>query len=132
MEAVAFPNVFKRFPVLLKQGNIVLLEGKVEVRENARQFIIQQVFDLEEWLQTHSEKQPVLYIKVSLELQDETLLLRINQLLKKNKGNVQVVLHYEKTRKTIRLGNEYKVNPDPNVLNELRNILGSKNVVLKD
>ncbi|MED4224168.1 DNA polymerase III subunit alpha [Neobacillus cucumis] len=132
MEAVAFPNVFKRFPVLLKQGNIVLLEGKVEVRENTRQFIIQQVFDLEEWLQNYSEKQPVLYIKVSLEHQDETLLLRINQLLKRNKGNVQVVLHYEKTRKTIRLGNEYKVNPDSNVLNELRNILGSKNVVLKD
>ncbi|MBM7653138.1 DNA polymerase III subunit alpha [Neobacillus cucumis] len=132
MEAVAFPNVFKRFPVLLKQGNIVLLEGKVEVREDTRQFIIQQVFDLEEWLQNYSEKQPVLYIKVSLEHQDETLLLRINQLLKRNKGNVQVVLHYEKTRKTIRLGNEYKVNPDSNVLNELRNILGSKNVVLKD
>jgi DNA polymerase-3 subunit alpha len=87
---------------------------------------------LEEWLQNHSEKQPVLYIKVSLELQDENLLLRINQLLKRNKGNVQVVLHYEKNRKTIRLGHDYRMNPDPNVLNELRNILGSKNVVLKD
>jgi DNA polymerase-3 subunit alpha len=132
MEAVVFPNVYKRFQVLLKQGSFVLLEGKLEEREGQLQFIIQQVFDLEHWLQSNSKKQAVLYLKVSAGMKDEASLKKINQLLKENKGNASVIIHYEDSRKTIRLGDEYRVKPEENVLQILRNILGSENVVLKE
>ncbi|MEH7417163.1 DNA polymerase III subunit alpha [Neobacillus drentensis] len=131
MEAVAFPNVYKRYQVLLKQGCFVLLVGKVEERENILQFIIQQVFEMEQWLSTNSRQQAVLYLKVSAG-RDETSLQKINQLLKENKGTTPVVLHYEVERKTIRLGDEYRVKPEPYVLQKLSDILGSKNVVLKE
>ncbi|WP_160723982.1 DNA polymerase III subunit alpha [Bacillus sp. USDA818B3_A] len=132
MEAVAFPNVYKRFQLVLKQGSFVLLEGKVEERENQRQFIIQQVFELEQWLQNNTQKPSVLYLKVSQGQQDESTLRKIELLLKANPGNAQVVLHYEESRKTIKLGDEYKVKPGPQLLQELRNFLGLKNVVLRD
>ncbi|MEH7121291.1 OB-fold nucleic acid binding domain-containing protein, partial [Neobacillus vireti] len=132
MEAVAFPNLYKRFQLLLKQGSFVLLEGKIEEREGQLQFIIQQVFDLEQWVKTKSKQQPVLYLRVPAGVKDETLLKKINQILKGNKGNSPVVLHYEDSRKTIRLGAEFKVQPEPYLLLELRNILGTKNVVLKE
>ena len=132
MEAVVFPNVYKRFQIVLKQGSFVLIEGKVEEREGQLQFIIQQAFDLEQWLKTNSRQQPVLYLKVSASMRDETTLQKINLLLKENKGNSPVVLHYEDSRKTIRLGMEYRVKPEPQVLEKLRNLLGSKNVVLKE
>jgi DNA polymerase-3 subunit alpha len=132
MEAVAFPNVFKRFQGLLKQGSFVILEGRIEERENMLQFIIQQVFDMEQWLKTNFKQQPVLYLKISAGIIEEASLQKINQLLRENKGNIPVVLHYEERRKTLRLGDEYRVKPEPYFMEKLRNILGSKNVVLKE
>ena len=97
-----------------------------------QQFIIQQAANLEEWLKTKSRKTPVLYLKIVAEKQDEKLLQQINKLLKVNQGTAVVILHYEKDRKTIRLGPEKNINPTPELLQSLKDILGQKNVVLKD
>ncbi|MBV7506088.1 DNA polymerase III subunit alpha [Bacillus sp. sid0103] len=132
MEAVAFPNVYKKYSHLLGHGKFTLLEGKVEERDGKRQFIIQQVFLLEEWLQTKTRKQSVLYLKIVEENQSEKFLQQIHQLLKENRGVAAVILHYEKGRKTIKLGEENYINPTPELLELLREMLGPKNVVLKD
>ena len=132
MEAVAFPNVYKRYSHLLGQGKFVLLEGKVEERDGKQQFIIQQGSNLVEWLQTKSVNQSVLYLKIVEEKQDDQSLQQLNLLLKENQGKAAVVLHYEKNRKTIRLGEENNINPTPDLLQLLRNMLGPKNVVLKE
>ncbi|MCL6573846.1 MAG: DNA polymerase III subunit alpha, partial [Bacillus sp. (in: Bacteria)] len=127
MEAVAFPDIYKKYSHLLGQGKFALLEGKTEEREEKLQFIIQQVSDLEQWLKTKLQNS-VLYLKII----DEKLLQKVNQVLKENKGETPVILHYEMTRKTIRLRAEDYINPTPELQQLLRNILGSKNVVLKD
>jgi len=132
MEAVVFPTVFKRCQPLLRQGSFVLLEGKIEERDAKQQLIVQQVFDLEQWLKTKAEQHPTLYLKISKEMLDESILQRINKLLKENKGNAGVILHYEATHKTIRLGTENNVHPTPELLQKIADCLGSKNVVLKD
>jgi len=132
MEAVVFPTVYKKFQSLLRQGNFLLLEGKIEERDGKRQFIIQQVSELEQWIKTRAVKQQVLYLKITSSKQEEQLLQKINQLLKENKGDACVILHDEGTKKTVRLAAENNVNPTPEVQQKLRNLLGSKNVVLKD
>ncbi len=132
MEAVVFPTVYKRFQQLLRQGNFVLLEGKIEDREGKLQFIIQKATDIEQWITANLVKQPVLYLKIAENQQDEQSLQKINQLLKEYKGDVGVVLHYEATRKTVRLGPENNVKPTLELQQQLSNILGLKNVVLKD
>ncbi|WHY76440.1 DNA polymerase III subunit alpha [Neobacillus sp. WH10] len=132
MEAVVFPAIYKKFQSLFRQGNFVLIEGKIEERDGKLQFIIQQVSDLEQWLKTRAAKHPVLYLKITSSQQDEQLLQKINQLLKENKGDAGVILHDEVTKKTVRLATENNVNPTPEVQQQLRNLLGSKNVVLKD
>jgi DNA polymerase-3 subunit alpha len=132
MEAVVFPNVYKKYSQVLGKGNFTVLEGKIEERDEKQQFIIQQAANLEEWLKTKSRKTPVLYLKIVAEKQDEKLLQQINKLLKENQGTAVVILHYEKDRKTIRLGAEKNINPTPELLQLLKDILGSQNVVLKD
>ncbi|PGY10007.1 DNA polymerase III subunit alpha [Bacillus sp. AFS031507] len=132
MEAVAFPNVYKKYSHLLEHGKFLLIEGKIEEREGKQQFIIQQVSNLEEWLQTKTVIQSVLYLKIVEDKQDESSLQQLNQLLKENQGTAAVILHYEKNRKTIRLGSENNINPTPELLQLLRNVLGPKNVVLKE
>jgi DNA polymerase-3 subunit alpha len=132
MEAVVFPTVYKKYPKLLVQGQFALLEGKLEVREGNPQFIIQQAYDIEDWLQARTSKPSVLYLKITKEKQDERSLKQLNSLLKVNKGNTSVVLHYETSRKTIRLSDESYIYPSASLLESLRDFLGSENVVLKE
>jgi DNA polymerase-3 subunit alpha len=132
MEAVAFPNVYKKYSHLLGHGRFTLLEGKIEERDGKQQLIIQQVFLLEEWLKTKTRKQSVLYLKIVEERQDEKFLQQIHQLLKDNQGTAAVILHYEKSRKTIKLGEENNIKPTLELLQLLREMLGPKNVVLKE
>ncbi|GHH97280.1 DNA polymerase III subunit alpha [Neobacillus kokaensis] len=132
MEAIAFPNVFKKSSSFLQQGKFAVLEGKIEERDEKLQFIIQQVYEIDEWIQRNSLKQPVLYLKVSKEKHEDLYLQQINQLLENNKGNISVVLHYEANRKTVKLGTAKNINPTPDLLHSLQDILGPQNVVLKD
>jgi DNA polymerase-3 subunit alpha len=129
---VAFPNVYKKYSHLLGHGKFLLIEGKIEEREEKQQFIIQQVFQLEDWLKTKARKQSVLYLKIVEEKQDEKFLQQIQQILKENQGTASVILHYEKSRKTIKLSAENNINPTLELLQLLRKMLGPKNVVLKE
>ena len=43
MEAVVFPNVYKKYLIYLEQGNLFLIEGKIEEQRRKAQFIIQKV-----------------------------------------------------------------------------------------
>jgi DNA polymerase-3 subunit alpha len=132
MEAVAFPNVFKKYSYLLDQGKFALIEGKVEEREGKPQFIIQQVSEIEPWLKEKIVKKSVLYLKIEQDKQDEKSLQQLNRLLKENRGNTSVVLHYEAIRKTVRLATENNINPNAELLKKLNDFLGSNNVVLKE
>ncbi len=132
MEAVVFPTVYKKYSLFLQEGKFALLEGKLEERDGKPQFIVQQVFELESWLKAKAQKHQVLYLKINQDKLEEKTLQQINLLLGENKGDAAVILHYETTRKTVRLGAEKNINPTPKLLDLLRNILGANNVVLKD
>lgn len=132
MEAVAFPNVYKKYLPYLQKGKLALIEGKIEKRDGRLQFIIQQIFEIENWLKRNSAKQPVLYLQIPVDKQDEQSLQYVNKLLNKNRGSTSVILHYESTRKTIKLGPEKHIHPDLSLLEQLRDFLGAGNVVLKD
>ena len=61
----------------------------MEERDGKPQFIIQQVSDLEQWLETKPVQQPILYLKIAGDKQDEKSLQQINQLLKENRGEAR-------------------------------------------
>ncbi|MEH7108176.1 DNA polymerase III subunit alpha [Bacillus sp. JJ1764] len=130
MEAVAFPEVYKRYSLLLEQGSFVVISGKLEERDGKSQLIIKHAVDMEQWLKV--KKQPVLYLKLTEKHQDDSTLHQLNIILDQNKGEAGVVLHFEVTRKTVRLAKEKNINPTPELLQSLKNFLGANNVVLKD
>lgn len=132
MEAVVFPDAYRKYSQYLGEGCFALLEGKVEERDGKRQLIIQQVTEIEKWLDAHAVRQTVLYLKITHDKEDERTLQELNKLLSSNKGNATVVLHYDTTKKTVRLGAEKNINPHPEVIQSLKDLLGGHNVVLKD
>lgn len=132
MEAVAFPVVYKKYSHLLANGQFALIEGKVEERDGKLQFIIQQVTEIETWLNTKAKQESILYLKIVEEKQDEQSLNQLKQIFKDNIGMTKVVLHYEATKKTMRLGNEFMIQPSNKLMDFLSDFLGRDNVVLKE
>ncbi|WP_251549557.1 DNA polymerase III subunit alpha [Neobacillus muris] len=132
METVAFPEAYRRFSALLQEGNFAVLEGKIEEREGRLQMIIQQAYEIGQWIQSKTVRKSVLYLKIGEDKQDENLFNQINQLLEQNRGKSKVVLYYEAAKKTAALPDDKNVNPTANLLNDLKRLLGSESVVLKE
>ncbi|MFE8696994.1 DNA polymerase III subunit alpha [Cytobacillus sp. FJAT-53684] len=131
MEAVVFPTVFNRFSFLLKQGSILLIEGKVEEREGKRQFIIELIDEVKKAIEKEESKDPKLYLKITKELENADLLYDLKHLFRQNEGTIQVILYYESTNKKINLGEEDLINPSDPFIKKLRELLGENNVILK-
>jgi DNA polymerase-3 subunit alpha len=109
-----------------------VIEGKVEEREGKLQFIVQQVAEIVTWLSTKTKQDSIVYLKIANEKQDEHSLNHLKELFKENHGKTKVVLHFETSKKTIRLGSEFMIHPSGNLMKVLRDFLGTDNVVLKE
>lgn len=128
MEAVIFPEVYKRHMKLIQQGEVVLVGGHVEERNNQPQFMINKVTSAEE-LDIMDHK--MLYLKVIEPLHEKETLNQLKKILKNHPGKTGIILYYEKKRQTIKLGKNNLVNPSENCLKELKALLGEPCVKLK-
>ncbi|OCA91370.1 DNA polymerase III subunit alpha [Bacillus sp. FJAT-27225] len=129
LEAVAFPDVYRKYSKLLNQGRMAVVEGKTEERNGKLQFMIRSAFDIEEWVAVHQKER--LYLRLTAVNQETGRLTELKELLSSNKGTAEVVLHYDGANKTIKLGSAHQVMPTESLLQELKRFLGEENVVLK-
>lgn len=130
VECVAFPAVFKQYSHVLKEGEILLLEGKMEVRDTKSQFILKKVINLknEDSKQLFSS----LYIKITTDIHQPDVLANVKKILSHYRGNIKVFLHYEKNSKTILLSRDNWVNPSRELITELEGIVGLGNALYKE
>ncbi|MCR2821896.1 DNA polymerase III subunit alpha [Lederbergia panacisoli] len=126
MEGVVFPETYKRFSLVCKEGEIVLISGNIESRDGGLQFIIQHI-----QLASELKDPAILYLKIRAELHTRETLHSLHELIRKYKGKTAIVLHYETTRKTIKLSVEDWIDPSSEVLNEIKALLGNDCVILK-
>jgi DNA polymerase III subunit alpha len=132
LEAVIFPETYKKSSQLIDQGSLIVIEGKSEERSGKQQFIIQKAVELKSWVETSKKDSPVLYLKIQKEKQDPAFLQQVNLLLKKYKGETDVVLYYEGVNKTVKLTRENSVIASGELLQKLKLLLGSSNVIVRE
>lgn len=132
MDAVVFPEAYKKYSLLADQGKLAVIEGKTEKRDDRTQFIIQKMFAMESWLENTKVKNPVLYLKIEKEKHGQTYLQQLKNLLSEHPGETSVVLYYENTGTTIRLAKDSQVTSAPDLLEQLQALLGTGNVILRD
>lgn len=126
MEAVIFPDQYKKHSPKLKQGQIVLLTAKPEIRQDQVQLILYDVKDLQEL------KQPSLFLKIEDGMDGKEKLHEVKKVLMQYSGYIQVFVYYERAKKTVKLPEFLFVNPTEECLSRLKNLLGPDNVVLKE
>jgi DNA polymerase-3 subunit alpha len=129
IEGTVFPTIYREFQSYFKVGAVLLLSGKIDLRNGEPQFIIQKARSMDELKNDFQEK--MLYIKIEPEFENQNKLEELKQLFTEYHGNTGVVLYYVESKKSIRLPLAYHVNPIPTCLEKIKELVGEKNVVLK-
>ncbi len=133
MELLVFSNAIDRYGSFLTENAAVVIGGKISVRdEKAPQIIVNQAWQLDRYSQARSrdpEGKPQTAARLYLQIPSEGSRpdRRIRPVLQMFPGQTPVTLYYADTkarRQTFCL-------PEPDLVQELRDILGEKNVVLK-
>lgn len=147
VEVVLFPPIWSQFGSLVKQGNVLLVRGRVqhdEPKESVK-LIAEQLYAVDrlpEKLESsvrHSqriEQKPPrskqrLYIKISADKEQAQKLKALKRLLEAHKGPLSVVLYYERTHKSIALSDELMIKPSPALVEKIERLLGKGTVRIR-
>ncbi len=129
MELLVFSNAFNQYGAYLAENSAVVVMGKLSVRdEKAPQMIVDQVWSMEQF-RSQTPVETVKAEKLYLKLPSETAsaFSRVRPVLNMFPGQVPVVLYFEDTK----IRRQTHCLLDEDLLQELRDILGEANVVLK-
>lgn len=122
MDIIVFPNILKRFQRLMEPESIVLVKGRVSIREEEKPKIIcEEVSPLKKMV-TH---------KLHLTLKkthDKGLRESLICMLKFFYGDTPVYLHEEVQKDKGIMEGHYRVTLNNTILNELRQLVGEENV----
>ena len=126
IEIIMFSDSFSRYSYLLKEGGVILAEGRVTATEGQESKIIcEKVVPYDELV----ERSSVLWLKIPKEsnLTPEN----IRNIIVLSKGKTPVIIYNEETKEKLKLKENYWVNPNENLISDLKTLLGEKSVVLK-
>ena len=133
MEIIVFPTILAKYGELLADENIVLVRGRISIREEEQPKIIcEEVSPLrrDDEIERSNQNQPEkLYIRTE-EPEDSRILVSAMSLFKFFKGSTPVCFYNEKNREMPKriIGSEYWVKLNKSLLLELKNRFGEDNV----
>ncbi|MDQ0337862.1 DNA polymerase-3 subunit alpha [Caldalkalibacillus uzonensis] len=136
LDTVVFPQVFGGHPGLYREDNLLLVEGKLEEREDRKQLVINRALDLtqlkaQEGVQAAPQQSDdcQLFIKITPVAEQSGKLKEMEVVLRQYRGETPVYLYYESRRKTIRLGDSYQVQINDTLLKRLKTLLNDPHAV---
>ncbi|WP_411678958.1 DNA polymerase III subunit alpha [Clostridium thailandense] len=123
IEIVIFPKVLQRFKELVNEDSMVLVKGRVNMREDEQPKILCE--SIEPLLKINTEK---LYILIEEEGLLKNILSDLKPIVSKFRGTIPVYLCTRKERKKFRVDREFWVENDIELMSALRNKFGEENV----
>lgn len=121
-----FPRVYRQYIKEIERGKTYQILGKIEQRKGAWSVQVAQVEDAEK---IHHEMTACqLFLRVSSFQED--LSFRIEQIIKRFPGYTPVYIHFEDSKKTVRLKRHLWIKANDQSLDLLEDLLGEKNVAL--
>jgi len=142
MELLVFPNVYSRSHTLLREGQIILAEGRISLTEEKDTKLVCDRIDppplpgqalssgeSPQQPKKHSSR-PGLYLKVPGK--DSREYRKAMQYIAIFDGPTELYLYFQDTGKLVRAPAVYRVDANPVLVRELKRLLGSENVVLTE
>ncbi|HDK7165278.1 TPA: DNA polymerase III subunit alpha [Clostridium botulinum] len=123
IEVIVFPKIFNMARNIINEDEVVLLKGRVSLREDEQPKLICEF--MEPLVKINSEK---LYILVEEKKDIKLKLQEIKGVFLQHKGNIPVYFCTNKERKKFRIDRELWVNESRELMDNLRNMFGEDNV----
>ncbi|WP_273128554.1 DNA polymerase III subunit alpha [Metabacillus sp. HB246100] len=129
LDAVLFPQTYSKYHHLLNNQSLLFLKGKIEVRQDKQQLIIQEIVAVDKL--PEPKKVGKLFLKINKESMEQQKLQEVKELLSNDPGQIPVYLYYEVDKKTVQLPKDYFVSANEQCIRELGHLLGNENVVYR-
>ncbi|BAH08190.1 DNA polymerase III subunit alpha [Clostridium kluyveri] len=123
MEIIIFSKNFQRFKSLIYDDSMVLVKGRISIREEEQPKLICEI--IEPLMRIDTEK---LYILIKEQQDIRNTLKEVKPLLINFSGSVPVYLCTQKERKKFRLDRDLWVKSDPDLMGILKKRFGDSNV----
>lgn len=137
IEVILFPKIFVQYAQYITEGSVIGISGSLSIEEEKDPKVLANAVFKPNSKNSPVAKQPVekrkskrkgLFIK--LENSEDSRLPRVENLLSIFDGSFPVYYYFENTRKYQLQDKTRFVSVNDTMVNELKNILGDKNVVL--
>lgn len=134
IEMIVFPKIFAAHSGLLFAGSIILVEGRISVKDEEIKLLAEKISVApkvaESTPKTDTSKQKKgLFIRIGKN--DENKIPDLRNLLSIFEGNVPVYLYFSSTQKYEFMGKDYLIDVNKPLIKELNLIFGDENVVLR-
>lgn len=121
-ECVVFPAVYTMCEPFIAEGEIVVVQGRIDIEnEDSLKFSVTKISEF-----SKTPPKSKLYLRISNGNRQK--LTKIKTLLKAHHGNIPVFIYYPEENKTLSVPNEYKINENDLLINELKILLSEENV----
>ncbi len=122
-EIVVFPNIYEKYLGRLSEEQVILVEGKVSVKEEEASKVIANSIAL------YEELRQKLWIKIPKG--QNTSLNDITSILQKFHGKTSVTVYDENKNTKSRIKEAFWVSINESLLSELKELVGADSVILK-
>lgn len=123
IEAVVFPKVFEKCRSILDADSVVLVKGRVSIREDEQPKVLCE--SIEPLLKLSNDK---VYVQIEDGKLIKVALADLKNIAQRNRGTAPMYLYVKSDKKMYRLDRDYWINTEIEVLSELRDKFGDENV----
>ena len=129
MEIIVFPKIMEQCSAFLDEEAVVLVKGRANVSADGEAKVI--AASVTPLMEEKDENKPAsLWLKQAAG--NEMPLVWITAILEKYKGDTPVYIYEEKTKRKMKADRKFWVTLEEGLLEELRKLLGEKNVAVKN
>jgi DNA polymerase-3 subunit alpha len=127
-EVIVFSKTYASYGELIQQDSLILISGRTNTREDEQTKILcEEVVPLSEVWEHYGKN---LYLTMDALGVDDPILSQVTEILEQNPGkcNLFINLRMPEAKEQVIRSKKLKVNPAPEVIFKLRDILGRENV----
>lgn len=127
VEVLVFPAVFQKVSRYIQPNTVVLVKGRLNLREDTPKIITNDLFPMDEVYKL------ITALKINLFGIRENLFESLKELLISSPGNVPIYLHLDtpaKSRIQLVVGEGFYVTPSEKLIQDIENLLGEERVSL--
>lgn len=120
-EIVVFPRVFEKVRSLLLLDSAIMVSGKISRSDEKVKILAGEIKFLKEC-------RPEMHIKIASTQENAEVMAKLKDILMQSSGTTIVYLHFTKNRKIIKTDQPYWADLSGNVVNQIKELLGSQSV----